>query len=84
MTINDARYYESESANANDSKGDPAKNPRIATHTSDGKKGQVTDTRHGDSQQKNYGVTGPYQSSQRQWILGLTIGLRLVERLRIR
>ena len=41
MTINDARYYESESANDNDSKD-----------TSDGKKGKVTDTRHGDLQQK--------------------------------
>ena len=52
LTINNARYYESESANENDSKGDPAKNSKIATHTSDGKKGKVTDTRHGDLQQK--------------------------------
>ena len=52
LTINDARYYESESANANDSKGDPARNPKIATQTSDRKKGKVTDTRNGDLQQK--------------------------------
>ena len=29
LTISDARYYESESANANDSKGDPARNLKI-------------------------------------------------------
>ena len=52
LTISDARYYESESANANDSKGDPARNLKIATQTSDGKKGKVTDTRNGDLQQK--------------------------------
>ena len=52
VTINDTRYYDSESANANDSKVDPARNPKIATQTSDGKKGKVTDTRNGDLQQK--------------------------------
>ena len=52
MTINDTRYYDSESANANDSKVDPARNPKIATQTSDRKKGKVTDTRNGDLQQK--------------------------------
>ena len=52
LTINDARYYESESANTNDSKGNPARNPKIYTHTSDGKKGKFTDTRNGDLQQK--------------------------------
>ena len=52
MTINDTRYYESDSANANDAKDDPAINQKIATHTSDGKKRKVTDTSNGDLQQK--------------------------------
>ena len=38
LTINDAGYYESDSANVNDAKGDLASNPKVATHTSDGKK----------------------------------------------
>ena len=49
---NDTRYYESESVNANDSKVDPARNPKITTHTIDRKKGKVTYTRNGDLQQK--------------------------------
>ena len=51
MNINDAGYYESDSENANYSKGNPARNPKIDTHTSDGKKGKVTDTRNRDLQQ---------------------------------
>ena len=35
LTINDARYCESDK---NGSKGDPARNPKVATHTSDRKK----------------------------------------------
>ena len=41
-TINDAGYYDSDK---NDTKGDPAIHPKVATHTSDGKKRKVTDTR---------------------------------------
>ena len=52
LTINDAGYYESDSANANDTKIDPASNPEIATQTSDIKKRKVTDTRNRDFQQK--------------------------------
>ena len=52
MTINDAEYYVSDSANANDSKGYPASNPKTVAHTSDGKKRKVTDTSNGIFQQK--------------------------------
>ena len=51
LTINNAEYYESDSANANDAKGNPASDPKIATHTSDGKKIKVTYTSNGDLQQ---------------------------------
>ena len=37
LTINNAGYYELDSVNVNDAKGDRASNPKIATHTSDGK-----------------------------------------------
>ena len=38
--------------NANYTKGNPASNMKIVTHTSDGKKRMVTDTRNGYLQQK--------------------------------
>ena len=53
LTINDAKYYESESENANDAKGDPASDPKLANHTSDGKEIKVTDTSNRDLQQKS-------------------------------
>ena len=43
LTINDTGYYELDSANENYAKGDPAKDPKVATHTSDGKRRKVTD-----------------------------------------
>ena len=43
MTINDAGYYESDSVNMNDTKGDIAIDQIVATHTSDGNKRKVTD-----------------------------------------
>ena len=52
LKINDAGYYESESSNKNDAKEDPASDPKVATHTSDGKKIKVTDTRNVNLQQK--------------------------------
>ena len=52
LTINDARYYESDSANVDDAKSDPASDPKAANQTSDGKKRKVTDTSNEDSQQK--------------------------------
>ena len=52
LTINDADYYESNSANANDAKGNPAIDLKIATHTSDGKKRKVMYTSNGYLQQK--------------------------------
>ena len=55
FTINDVGYYESDSANANDAKGDPASNPRVATHNTDGKKRKVTDTSNKYLQQKLLG-----------------------------
>ena len=44
FTINDAGYYVSDSANANDAKGDPASDTKTFTRTSDRKKINVTDT----------------------------------------
>ena len=41
---NDAEYYVSNSENANDANGDPASDPKIITHTSDGKKRKVMNT----------------------------------------
>ena len=41
LTINDAGYYNS---GKNYAEGDPASNPKVATHTSDGNKIKVTDT----------------------------------------
>ena len=38
LKTNDAGYYESDSENANDAKGDPASDPNVTTHSSDGKK----------------------------------------------
>ena len=52
LTINDAVYYESESEKANDTRGDPASDPKMVTHTSYRKKRKVTDTRNRDLQQK--------------------------------
>ena len=52
LTINDAEYYESDSANPNDAKVNPASDPKIATHTSDGNKIKFMDTSHSDLQQK--------------------------------
>ena len=39
LTIKNAEYYVSDSANANDAKGDTVRNPKTVTHTSDEKKG---------------------------------------------
>ena len=44
LTINDTEYYESDSANEDEAKRDPASNPKVATHTSNGKKRKATDT----------------------------------------
>ena len=52
LAINNSGYYESDSANTNDAKCDPARNPRVATHTSEGKKRNVTDTRNRYLKQK--------------------------------
>ena len=52
LTINNTRYYKSDSAKENDTKGDPESNPKVATHTSDGNKRKVTDTSNRDLQQK--------------------------------
>ena len=51
LIIIDAKYYVSNSATVNDAKGDPARNPKTVTHTSDGK-GNITDTINGNLQQK--------------------------------
>ena len=41
LTINDSEYYVSDSANANDAKGDTASDTKTVTYTSDGKKRKV-------------------------------------------
>ena len=51
LRINDAGYYESDSANANDEKGDPEIDPKRDTHTSDWMQIKVTDNSNGDLQQ---------------------------------
>ena len=53
LTVNDAGYYESDSANENDAKGNLASNPKITTHTSDRKKRKVTDNSNVYLQQKS-------------------------------
>ena len=52
MTINNAACYGSDSANENDAKVDPTRNPKTVTHTSDENKRKVTDTRNKYLQQK--------------------------------
>ena len=52
LTINDAEYYKSDSANANNAKGNPISDMNIVTHTSDGEKIKATDTSNGILQQK--------------------------------
>ena len=49
LTINDAGYYHSEK---HDAEGHPASDPKVANHTSDGKKRTFTDTSNGNLQQK--------------------------------
>ena len=49
LTINATIYYESFE---NDTKGNPASDPKVATHNSDGNKRKVTDTRNRKLQQK--------------------------------
>ena len=44
FTINDARYYESNAANENDAKFDPASNWTVDTHTSDRNKKETLAT----------------------------------------
>ena len=49
LTINDTGYYNSDK---NDAEGDPSSNPKVATHTSDGKKRKGTNTSNRNLQQK--------------------------------
>ena len=53
LTINDAGYYVSDSANTNDAKGNPERNPKTVTHTGGGKKINITYTSNGICN-KNY------------------------------
>ena len=46
LTINDSGYY---NLDKNDAKGNPASDPKVATNTSDGKKGKVTNTSNGNA-----------------------------------
>ena len=38
LAINDLGYYESDSENVNDAKGNPTSDPKLASHTSDRRK----------------------------------------------
>ena len=49
LKINDAEYY---SSFKNDAEGDPASDPKLSTHTSDGKKRNFTDTSNRNLQQQ--------------------------------
>ena len=49
LTIIDTGYYESDK---NDAIGDPTRDAKLATHTSDKKKRKVADTSNGILQQK--------------------------------
>ena len=51
LTINDAKYYESDTSTANDSQGDLTRNPETVTHTSNGNE-TVTHTSNGNFEQK--------------------------------
>ena len=50
MAINNAKYYESNSATSRDAQGDPTRNPMTVTHSSNRKK-KVTDTSIGNFEQ---------------------------------
>ena len=52
LTINDARYYESNTATASDTQGHPTRNPETVTHTSN-RNETVTHTRNRNFE-KNY------------------------------
>ena len=52
FTIKNSGYYESDSENTNNAKGDPASDPNVATHNTDINKRKVTDSRNRDLQQK--------------------------------
>ena len=52
LTINDTGYYESDSANTNEAKGNPVSNLKTVTHTSDGNKRNFMNTRNGDFRKK--------------------------------
>ena len=44
LKINDAEYYAPDSENANDTKNNPASDPKTVTNTSEGNKIKFTDT----------------------------------------
>ena len=51
LTINNVKYYESDTATASDTQGDPTHYPKIVIHTSNGNE-KVTDTINRDFEQK--------------------------------
>ena len=52
LTINDTGYYESDSEKANGANVNPARDPKVAIHTSNIKKRKLTDTSNGYLRQK--------------------------------
>ena len=74
LTINNTKYYESNTANASDAQGDHTHNPETVTNTMNGNETVIhTNNR---SFQKNYWVTVPSLSSSWRWTQVLTRGLR--------
>ena len=51
LTINDAKYDESDTATSSDSQDDSTRDPKTVTHTSNGK-GKVSDTSNGNFEHK--------------------------------
>ena len=51
LTINDAKYYKSDTATAGNAKGDPTRDLKTVTHIRNGNE-KVTDTSNGNFEQK--------------------------------
>ena len=73
LTINDAKYYESDKETAIDAQGDPTRDPKIVTHTSN-RNENFMDTSNGNFEQK-------LLSNQTIPVIILTINPRISQRI---
>ena len=73
LKINNAEYYESDTATTSDSQGDPTHDPKTFTHTRN-RKGRVTDTINGTSKQKSL-------CNRTLHVVVLTMNLRINQRI---